>query len=516
LDNAASVVKRLIRHWWVIALVTVLGTGAAVAVALLKAPLYQSEVVILSREVIRSDVLYGGEGEARKRDDVAARLQEAALARPRLQAIIDELEIYPEIVKERGVVAAVELMRQRIEFKAKGNDVFYVSFLGETPDQAYQVTQQLAETLINVELIARAEQVTATKNFLEKELETAKSDLGDRESTVAKFLEKHPEFALDTFNMAAPGASYRARQAKSLTEPIIAQKSSDALLNALFREEARLQQRLRDVERKGARPELASERDRADEDLQSARRDFAEQSRRFTEKHPDVVAAQARLHAAERRAIRAQEAVKRDIATSRGEETGTVQRDLEAARTKIRERRAQLKRDEKEKDEKKGEKKGEAGTREAKTPQKGSGKDEKHDKAEIETVSDVDTEWVRLYRELQEARERYSALETKHFRAEIDANSQIAAQANQMSIIDPAYVPLQPHGAGKRVVVIAGFAAATLLGFGLALLLALMDDRIFERREFERLAIMPVLVTVPRDAVAKKNRKRPPTAAPTG
>jgi hypothetical protein len=45
---------------------------------------------------------------------------------------------------------------------------------------------------------------------------------------------------------------------------------------------------------------------------------------------------------------------------------------------------------------------------------------------------------------------------------------------------------------------------------GLALLLALIDDRLFSRREVERLGILPVLVIVPKEARTK--RKRPDLA----
>ena len=53
----------------------------------------------------------------------------------------------------------------------------------------------------------------------------------------------------------------------------------------------------------------------------------------------------------------------------------------------------------------------------------------------------------------------------------------------------------------------AGVFGASLIGFAIALLLALMDDRLFERREVERLGILPVLVVVPKSKGKRKKRR---------
>ena len=209
MDKAVSVVKRLIRYWWVVLIAMIVGGAASVGVALLAKPLYQSECKILYREVIRSEVIYG-QGMQRDRDDAATRLQEAALSRPRLQQIIEDLNLFEKIRDEKGMVGAIEGMRKRIDFKAKGGDVFYIAYKGNSPEQAFEVTEELAKNLIEEERRDRAEQVAATKDFLEQELDTARTSLGDIETQVAQFIDKHPGFALDTLNQSAPGAFYRA------------------------------------------------------------------------------------------------------------------------------------------------------------------------------------------------------------------------------------------------------------------------------------------------------------------
>ena len=209
------------------------------------------------------------------------------------------------------------------------------------------------------------------------------------------------------------------------------QKSADPQLNSLFREEARVKSRIRDVERKGARPELNAERNRAENDLAEARKILETSRRQYTNRHPDVLAAEARLRSAERRAARSREAVKRDVATTRAPQRRGLEEQLENIQAKIQARKQAIKKE-------KGAKK---------APEKVA-----NEQDAAETGVDIDVRWSELTRGLYEARERYSTLESKFFRAEIDANSQIAAQATQMSIFDPAYVPNRPAGAGKRVI----------------------------------------------------------------
>jgi capsular polysaccharide biosynthesis protein len=53
----------------------------------------------------------------------------------------------------------------------------------------------------------------------------------------------------------------------------------------------------------------------------------------------------------------------------------------------------------------------------------------------------------------------------------------------------------------------AGLAVSLMLGLGLALLLALVDDRLYDRFDVEKLELAPLLIVVPRGG-AKHRRPR--------
>lgn len=459
------------------ALAVLLGAGASIGFALKKQHLYSSETVILYREVIKSEVLYG-EDALVDREDVGTRLKEVVLSRKRLKDIISEMGLYPDVVNERGEEAAVEKLRQHIDFQAKGGDIFHISFTGESPEQAHQVTEYLAESLIAEEKRTRTEQVSATKQFLDDELAKAEAELALKEKGVAEFLAKYPEFGLETF--ASVGASVRAEQRKNKPESAIRSprrsRSSDRVLRNLENEASRLRRAMRDPGGRG-NSEARAELEEAEQRLAEAKAELSDKKSRFTDQHPDVKAASSRVSSAKRRVSRAQRAVA-DAKRPRSAAKDKLRERLERVEQKIRDRKSKLR-------------------REAKGSPAPNPKVAEPEPDSDSEIVDLETDWTRLNREVLESRERYDLIETKHFRASIDANSQLASQSGQMSVIDEAYVPTRPAGAPKRLIVMAGTTAAGMIGFAIALLLALVDDRFYGRRDIERLDMLPVLVVIP-------------------
>jgi len=119
-------------------------------------------------------------------------------------------------------------------------------------------------------------------------------------------------------------------------------------------------------------------------------------------------------------------------------------------------------------------------------------------------VVNLETEWARVERVVEETRERVSSLESRVFTADITASSEFA-EAAQLSVIDDAYLPHTPAGKPRRMLVIAGGLLFAGLGMVLALGLALIDDRIYRRYDLQRLGVAPVMVVVPADK--RRNRR---------
>src|SRR5262249_30114818 len=141
------------------------------------------------------------------------RLKELVLARSRLQKVIEEFSLYPEIVEDRGYVEAVDEMNKHLTFKVRDGDTFALAFEGENPDLVQKVTSRMAEGLVEENARSRAADAEGTLSFLETQRKQAEEELRAREADFAKFLAKHPEFAAEM--AAGAGASIRVAEKKS-------------------------------------------------------------------------------------------------------------------------------------------------------------------------------------------------------------------------------------------------------------------------------------------------------------
>jgi uncharacterized protein involved in exopolysaccharide biosynthesis len=480
LDRIFTILRRAFRFWVPAALVVCLGGAAALGVALLRPRVYRSETLILYREGIRASDLGGLEvgDPARK---LGMKLKEMVLSRSRLQKIIDEFKLYPALVEDRGYVDAVDEMRRHISFRAKDGDTFGLSFEGNNPKLVQEVTARLAEALLDENSRSRAEQAEVTREFLDAERRRAETDLKERETALAKFLAKHPEFARETANVAGagPGTGTAIRAAQK------GPKTSDPTLLALEREATRLQQRLGMPTKKRSKednvdPRLLADKQQAEADLASAQKDLADKLAQFTEQHPDVHGARARVKSAEARLKRATEAVVAGAAQApRDEDEGTIDRTaLEAELRKVNEEIA-------------------AHRRRLSSGQSDGG-------SGAAWIVALETEWQRLNREVAESRERNQQLQDRSFKATM-AESAVASGRNaQMIVIDPAYRPTHPARPGRAVIVAGGLALSIACAVLLALGLALVDDRIYDRIDLEKLGLTPLAV-VPR---AERDRRK--------
>lgn len=491
LDRLLALVRRAFRYWWVTGIVGVLGTALALAFALSRPRQYESSTVIMYQEVISARLLQGGDAAGGHSRNMAIRFREMIMARPLLQKVIEELDLYQDVIEDEGMTAAVEEMRLAIQFGTRGGGTFMISYRGSTPEEAQAVTAKIADLLITWEKELQLERASMTKDFLDQQSMIAEEELRTRERELAEFLAAHPEFAAEDAVGNTPGAGIRAAQSSSKSTP------KDPTLRALERQRDRIEARLAASEgRPPPRPqprEPSPELRRAEEDVRNARRELSEaeaelarQQSRYTERHPDVVAAKGRVATAKKRVDAAEAEAARLAADPLGEiDTKPPSEDEKAAlENELREINKQI----------------------AAYKRRAAGSKDEGDKVDegANRVVLLETEFQRLRRGVDESRERAEAIESKAFTAEMVAASELATQGSQLSIVEPAHLPTRPAGVGRSVLVLLGMVAFGAIGVALALGLALVDDRIVSKYDVERLEILPVLAVVPK--ISKKKR----------
>jgi hypothetical protein len=111
---------------------------------------------------------------------------------------------------------------------------------------------------------------------------------------------------------------------------------------------------------------------------------------------------------------------------------------------------------------------------------------------------EFELEFRRLQREVGDGRDRQQKLDERLFRASIAASSAMNDRNIQVSILDPAYLPIRPVSKPRALIFVALFVLSFILGIATAALSALLDDRIYDRRDVERLEILPLIGVIPK------------------
>lgn len=363
---------------------------------------------------------------------VAQRLREVALSRAQLSRVVDDLGLHPELVAAGRKSEAVEEVRLATSFRFDQSDVFVLAYDGETPEQARRVTTHLVDLLVAENARVRADQAELARRFLQEEKSRKAADLAEREAAQIRFLARHPEFAQEQ-GAGGMGVSLRTRPER------------EASAAAAVSEEA-AQRAARPSPREAA---LTAARNAAETRLTTALRDLAERRSRLTEEHPDV-------QVAARNAVEAEQAYRKAA-----EALAAVQGP--ALPPPVR--------------------------RPAVSPSAGPVR-------APESVVALETEWARLSREVNEARDRLQQLDDQQFRATMTASMVAGGQTGQILVIDPPFLPARPVGIRQNVLLLMVAAVSLAIGLALAVVLGVLDDVVYDASDVERLEIAPVLVEV--------------------
>lgn len=507
LQRLVDLGRKTLRYGWLVILFAAAGGVLSLVFALVRPKNYQSYAVLFYQERIRSALLSNREEQVQR--NIGDRYRELLLARGQLAQIVNDPKLDP-FPDEDDPEVAIDKMREKIRFESRGANAFRVTYTDSDPDRAKAVTERLTKLLQDKDEFLRKDQARVTVEFAIKQKDEAAADLAKHETALAEFLAKHPEFAQEAMQapaagtLAGEGASIRAVQSQKSN-----MKAENARLYALERQRQRIQARLdappdappiripapQTPEKVAAEAAVSDARNR----LSSANRELESALYKYTEQHPTVIRAKDKVAQAQADLRRAQAAVPPDVETQIAPRT-------EADRNKLKAELAKLE-------------------SQIQDEQKRGNKSSPAADATTNWVVQLETEHATLRRTVTEARERVEALSDSVFRAQMDANQKLADTGAVLSVVDPAFRPVKPSGPGKTLITLAGFALFLALGAGLAVGLAVIDDRVYRRTDLEELGISVLAVIPPAQvldgkqararAKAKANGKTKPKHKPT-
>ena len=480
LQRLGDLGRKMLRYWWLVAAFAVGGGAISLVFALTRPRQYQAEASVEYVERIQSSLLQNREETVQR--NIGDRYRELLRARPQLQQIIDDPKLNP-YPKEKDPQVAIEKLRQAVKFEAKGGVTFRITYTDSDPDRAKDITERLTKILQDKDEAVRNDLALKTEQFAQDQKDKAILELGTREKALAEFLAAHPEFAQDPNQGGGEGGAIRAVHSSKVT-------AENSRLSVLERQRIRLQARLDappdappirvpappSPEKQAAEAAVAEAR----REQQSAQRALEDAQAKFTDQHPAVISARARVADATQKLRHAEAAVPPDIETPIAPATPSDRAKIQKQLSDIESQIA---------DEQKRTNKGTDATVDAKT----------------NWVVKLETEHTKLRREVAEQRETTESL-TQAARRAHDDLEQKKAEQGRLAVINPAERPSRPNGPGKTIFLLAGMALFLALGVSLAGGLAVLDDRIYGRYDIDNLGIA-VLAVIPPPPVLEPGKE---------
>lgn len=428
-------------------------------------------------------------------EDRLSTIQQQILSRSRLERIILDFNLYPELRQKLVMEDVVVRMRTDIEVKIERGDAFRVSYVTGVPQTAQKVAERLASLFIEENLRDREVLAEQTNQFLEGQLEDAKRRLLEHEKKLEEYRRR--------FSGELPS------QVDSNLQVIQnAQLQLQALSESVNRDRDRrllLERQIVDLQIATVAPAVPAASTPSDpvpgeavaQQLEVATTRLRVLEQRYKPEHPDVLAM--------KRSIRDLEARLQAEAGSRvtaGESVSVTEPVSPAEMLKVnrlRDLKAELANLDVQIERKQAE------------DSRLRGVMAMH-QTRVDAAPTRESELIELTRDYSTLQNSYASLLAKREESMISANLERQQIGEQFKILDPAKVPERPFSPNLRRLNLMGSAFGLGIGLALIALLEYRDSTFKIEEDVLRVLELPVLALVPlmtseRDRRAHRRRK---------
>jgi len=468
------------RKWFIIIpfLLSLVGTFVYLKVV---PPLYKSSTVILVEpQKVPKDYITPTVTVDVK--DRLSTITQQVMSRTRLESIIKEFNLYPEMRKKQTIDEVVDYMRKHIELKVKNTRgkklaSFTISYIGEDPETVMNVTNRLASLFIEENLKIREQEAEGTTQFLESQLEALKKSLEEQEAKIKAFKQKY---------MGELPSQLEANLRTLDRLQLELQTTNDALKAAQARKIA-IEKQLAELSTFSTPVSGEGPVDPRVAKLEELKTELAKLLTVYTEDFPDV------------------KRLKMEIAT--------LEKELGLAK--------------KSPEEKSGKGAGHGGSKEGskvatvrpttlyltlsnqlievnseikslKEKQKSIMRNINIFQARVERTPQREQELAALMRDYENTRENYQNLLNKKIEAQLAENLEKRQKGEQFRILDPANLPQKPFKPDVKRVILVGFIIGLGSGGGLAFLLEYLDASFRKPEDVYEALGFPVIATIPK------------------
>jgi polysaccharide chain length determinant protein (PEP-CTERM system associated) len=124
-------------------------------------------------------------------EDRLKTIQSELFARPLLERVVQEQNLYPDVVKKRGLAGGASELRSHLDVKVEGENAFELTFEDGDPKVAAAVANRLPELFAQEALKVRAEQAEQAQELFSDELAKLSREVALQEQKIGEFKLSH-------------------------------------------------------------------------------------------------------------------------------------------------------------------------------------------------------------------------------------------------------------------------------------------------------------------------------------
>jgi len=462
------------RRWLVITLLAVVGGVAGYFVSRVLPRRFTSQTLVLVQTPTVSTDLVKPLVPDNSNQRLAA-MQQQILSRSRLEPVIQEFGLYHEDLDRVPMADLVERLRSAItitpvqpmaERRAQSLPGFYISVVFNDPRLAQQICAKITNMFLEENLQRRQGQTKQTDEFLEAQLEEAKSKLDEQDAKLAAFQRRNqgsmPAEQQTNLNLltglnsqleASTQALSRAQQDKSFAESVLSQQMAAW-----------------QASQTGESPETMELQ------LAALQTQLTNLQSKYTNDHPDVIKAKSDIEALKLKIAEAEQQRKSSEA-EKSAKTVAEPSQIQQLRGQIHQYDQVI--------------------RERTKQQEDIQNQIKLYQARVQASPAVEQEYKSLTRDHQSALDFYSDLLKKRDQSAMAMNLEQSQKGEQFQVLDPASLPETPSFPKMPLFAAGGFGGGLALGLGLALALELQDTSMRCEHDVEVVLHLPVLAMIP-------------------
>ena len=401
--------------------------------------------------------------------------------RDNMERIIREMDLYPELKGKASMDQVLDQARRDLTVRLQGN-TFYIYFVGRDPVKVARTANRVAEVFMDGNLRLRENQAQGTSTFLEAELAKTKHRLEVQEGKIAAFKRLNMGDLPEQRDTNLRGVEQLQTKLEINMDALDKAETRRLLLQSQIAELQR--QHRSSSSRRSTSTGLAGAPSAPEPPsrLDQLRTQLAELRARYTDRHPDVIRAQAEI--AQLEALeRAQPA--RPSAAPASPGTAVAEVDDDDAGRPDPMLKAELASIDLE-------------VRNLKNERERILADTSRVQGRLEAVPRVEQELLSLSRDYDNIKSSYESLLDKRLNARLYENLEKSQQGESFTILERAQPPNAPYGPNKLLVLGLGLIGGGLVGLLAALLRERSDPTYLDAESLQQaFPGLPLLATIP-------------------